>query len=134
MIKNNFSSSSWLYMEEISKITLYCSIYERYKHSMKNIEDHFHLLRKIDKKPYSSQRELAYNLGFSLGKLNYCLNELKKKGFIKFKNFKENKKKISYLYVLTPSGMEMKKNLLVSFMKKKMNEYDELKNEMKDLK
>ena len=101
---------------------------------MKHSEDHFKLLRKLDKNQNFSQRELADDLGFSLGKLNYCLNELKKKGFIKFKNFKENKKKISYLYVLTPSGMEMKKNLLVSFMKKKMNEYDELKNEMKDLK
>ena len=71
---------------------------------MKNNEDHFNVLRKIVQKPDSSQRELASELGFSLGKLNYCLKELKKKGFIKIENFKKSKKKLNYLYMLTPSG------------------------------
>ena len=97
---------------------------------MKDSEDHFELLRKIENNPTSSQRELAEELGFSLGKLNYCLNELKKKGFIKVKNFKKSKKKLSYLYMLTPSGFTMKKNLTINFMKKKMREYDELKAEI----
>ena len=95
-----------------------------------NIQDHFEILRKIEKKPKTTQRELANELGFSLGKLNYCLRELKTKGLIKIKNFKESKKKISYLYMLTPSGMTMKKNLIFDFMKIKMREYDELKNEI----
>ena len=60
-----------------------------------NTQDHFEILRKVEKKPKATQRELAKELGFSLGKLNYCLTELKTKGLIKFKNFKENKKKIS---------------------------------------
>ena len=101
---------------------------------MKDNEDHFELLRKIKNKPSSSQRELAGELGFSLGKLNYCLNELKKKGFIKVKNFKKSKKKLSYLYMLTPSGFTMKKNLTINFMGRKMREYDELKAEITNTK
>ena len=94
-----------------------------------NIEDQFEILRKIEKKPQATQRELAEELGFSLGKLNYCLKELKIKGFIKIKNFEKINKKISYLYMLTPSGMTMKKNLIINFMQIKMREYDELKKE-----
>ena len=60
---------------------------------MKSIDDHFKLLRKLNEDPSSSQRKLANELGFSLGKINYCLNELKKKGFVKVKNFKKSKKK-----------------------------------------
>ena len=97
---------------------------------MKDSEDHFELLRKIKNRPRASQRELAEELGFSLGKLNYCLNELKKKGFIKVNNFKKSKKKLSYLYMLTPSGFTMKKNLTINFMQRKMREYDELKAEI----
>ena len=100
---------------------------------MKHSEDHFQLLRKLDKNPNFSQRKLADDLGFSLGKLNYCLNELKKKGFIKVKNFKKSKRKLSYLYMLTPSGFTMKKNLTLDFMKKKIEEYDELKKEISKL-
>ena len=58
----------------------------------KNKQDQFDVLRKIQKKPKASQRELAYELGFSLGKLNYCLKALKKKGFVKLKNFQKKKK------------------------------------------
>ena len=93
-------------------------------------EGHFEILRKIGKKERSSQRELAKELGFSLGKLNYCLKELKKKGFIKIKNFSKSKKKLNYLYILTPSGFSMKKTLTLNFMKRKMREYDELKSEI----
>ena len=59
--------------------------------NMTENEDHFDLLRKIQKKPQSSQRELAEELGFSLGKLNYCLKALQKKGFIKLKNFRKKR-------------------------------------------
>ena len=92
--------------------------------------DHFEILRKIEKKPQATQRELAEELGFSLGKLNYCLRELKIKGYVKIRNFKASKKKTSYFYMLTPSGMTMKKNLIINFMKIKMREYDELKKEI----
>jgi|TARA_B110000977_G_C11050741_1_gene482208 EPS-associated MarR family transcriptional regulator len=100
---------------------------------MKNSEDHFKLLRNLNENPSSSQRKMADELGFSLGKLNYCLKELKKRGFVKVKNFKKSEKKLSYLYMLTPSGFTMKKNLTLDFMKKKIKEYEELKNEIKNI-
>ncbi len=97
---------------------------------MKNNQDHFELLRKIEKKPDSTQRELAEDLGFSLGKLNYCLKALRGKGLIKIENFKKNPKKINYIYVLTPKGITEKTKLTINFMKRKMKEYDELKYEL----
>tara|TARA_Y100001970_G_scaffold220381_1_gene270647 strand:- start:8003 stop:9259 length:1257 start_codon:yes stop_codon:yes gene_type:complete len=96
----------------------------------KNNND-FELLRKISKKPNISQRELSKQLGFSLGKLNYLIKELQKKGLIKIKNFKKNKKKINYLYVLTPQGISFKTKLALNFMKRVMKEYDNVKNEEK---
>ena len=98
---------------------------------MEKNQDNLDLLRKISKKPQVSQRKLAGELGFSLGKLNYCLNALKKKGLVKIKNFKNNKNKINYIYVLTPKGIAQKTQLTLNFMKKKMEEYDELKKEIK---
>tara|TARA_A100000164_G_C21910735_1_gene775508 strand:- start:525 stop:824 length:300 start_codon:yes stop_codon:yes gene_type:complete len=98
---------------------------------MKEDQDHFEILRKIQKKPNSTQRELAEGLGFSLGKLNYCLKALKAKGLIKISNFKKNPNKINYFYVLTPKGISEKTKLTINFMKRKMNEYDELKKELK---
>ena len=88
--------------------------------SMKNIEDEFKVLRKIEKKPQASQRELALELGFSLGKLNYCLKALQIKGLVKINNFKKNPKKMNYIYSLTPHGISAKAKLTISFMKKKM--------------
>ena len=97
---------------------------------MKNSPDHFEILRKIQKKSEFTQRELAEELGFSLGKLNYCLTELKIKGLIKIENFKKNPNKLSYVYSLTPKGISLRTRLTVSFMKKKMMEYVELKKEI----
>ena len=97
---------------------------------MKDSQDHLNVLRKIKKKSYSSQRKLAGDLGFSLGKLNYCLKALQEKGLIKIENFKKNPKKINYIYVLTPKGITEKTKLTVNFMKRKMKEYDELKSEL----
>ena len=97
---------------------------------MDNNQDHFNVLRKIKSKPDSTQRELAEELGFSLGKLNYCLIALKNKGLIKINNFKKNPNKINYIYVLTPQGVSEKTKLTLNFMKRKMKEYDELKREI----
>ena len=99
---------------------------------MKKKEDYFEILRYLQKIPNTSQRELAENLGFSLGKLNYCLKELKKKGLVKIKNFQKKKNKIKYLqYTITPKGVSERTKLTVNFMKKKMKEYDQLKKELK---
>jgi EPS-associated MarR family transcriptional regulator len=93
-------------------------------------QDHFNVLRKIKSNPNSSQRELALELGFSLGKLNYCLNALKSKGLIKIKNFQKNPNKLKYAYILTPKGITVKTTLTLNFMKRKMVEYDALKSEI----
>jgi EPS-associated MarR family transcriptional regulator len=74
---------------------------------------------------------LAIELGFSLGKLNYCLKALKKKGFVKLQSFKKSKNKIRHLqYVVTSKGLAERTRLTINFMKRKMKEYDELKKEL----
>ena len=97
---------------------------------MDDNQDHFNVMREIQKHPKTSQRDLAQNLGFSLGKLNYCLKALQQKGLIKMKNFEKNPNKLNYIYVLTPKGISEKAKLTINFMKRKMKEYDELKKEM----
>ena len=93
-------------------------------------EELFETLRKVHKYPNSPQRELAEELGFSLGKLNYCLKALKEKGLIKISNFKNNKHKLNYIYILTPKGISQKTKLTLKFMKRKMQEYDDLQEEL----
>ena len=94
--------------------------------------DQFNVLRKIRSKPNSSQRELASELGFSLGKLNYCLKALKGKGLIKIQNFQRDPNKLRYAYILTPKGVAAKTKITLNFMKRKMREYDELKAEIEE--
>ena len=98
---------------------------------MDDNQDHFNVLRKINSKPKTTQRKLAEELGFSLGKLNYCLRALQDKGLVKIENFKKNPRKINYIYVITPKGISERTKLTINFMKKKMKEYDELKKEIK---
>ena len=97
---------------------------------MNDNQDHFNTLRKIKNKPNSTQRELAEDLGFSLGKLNYCLKALKNKGLVKIANFKKNPHKANYIYIITPKGIAEKSKLTINFMKRKMKEYEELKKEI----
>ena len=99
---------------------------------MKEKIDLFNILRKINFKPDLSQRQLAKDLGFSLGKLNYCVKLLNEKGLLKIKHLKKKKNKISYVkkYVLTKKGIKHRIDLTIQFMKKNMKEYDELKREL----
>ena len=97
---------------------------------MKKNSDQFEVMRKIQNNPDSSQREMAEELGFSLGKLNYCLKALKQKGLVKIRNFQKNPKKLNYFYVLTPKGISIKTKLTINFMKRKIDEYDQLKKEL----
>jgi len=96
---------------------------------MSDNQDDLNVLRKINS-DYKSQRDLAKELGFSLGKLNYCLKALQKKGLIKINSFKKNPNKLNYIYILTPKGIAAKTKLTINFMKRKMKEYDELKKEL----
>ena len=88
------------------------------------------LMRKINKDPEVSQRDLSEELNTSLGKVNYCLKALKSKGYLKIRNFKKSNNKIKYLYVLTPKGIVEKTKITIKFMNQKMREYDELKSEI----
>ena len=97
---------------------------------MNNNNEYFDLLRKIKSQPKASQRDLAKELGISLGKVNYILNALKLKGLVKVRNFKKNPNKINYIYILTPKGVAEKTKLTINFMKRKISEYDELKKEL----
>ena len=98
---------------------------------MSNNDEQLNILRKLNKNPNINQRQLASDLGLSLGKLNYCLKSLKVKGLIKIQNFKKNRNKARYLYLLTPQGIAKKTKLTISFMKRKLKEYDELQLEIK---
>ena len=102
---------------------------------MRDSQDQFDVLRKIQKNPDSSQRELAEELGFSLGKLNYVLRALQNKGLVKIRNFQKQKDKVKYIQlVLTPKGIAERTKLTVNFMKRKKAEYDELKKEVEESK
>ena len=94
-------------------------------------KDFLDVLRSIDKNSESTQRQMAKDLGFSIGKINYCLKKLQEKGFIKMKSFQKNPNKFNYIYMLTPKGISEKTRLTINFMKIKMREYEELKVELK---
>ena len=97
---------------------------------MKYNNDSFEILRKIGKQSKTSQRVMAKDLNMSIGKLNYILKELKKKGLIKIKNFKKHPNKLGYAYLLTPKGILEKTKITSNFMKRKMQEYEELREEL----
>ena len=94
----------------------------------------FKLLKILEKNPDMTQRELAKELGISLGSVNYCLKALIHKGFIKLSNFNENPNKLGYLYLLTPMGITEKTFLTAKFLKRKLQEYVVLKQEIAELK
>ena len=96
--------------------------------------DNLNILRRIYKNPKQSQRKMANKLGFSLGKLNYCIKQLREKGLIKINNFRKSDNKFKYMYILTPKGIDEKTKITINFMKQKMKEYEELKRELKKTK
>ncbi len=98
-----------------------------------NQEIHLKVLRHIEGNPEVTQRELASELGVSLGKANYCIKALMDKGFIKANNFRNSNNKRAYLYKLTPSGIEAKARISVAFLRRKMDEYEQLKSEIEQL-
>ena len=91
------------------------------------------LLRHLQNKQNISQRELAKKMGISLGKINFILNALIKKGSIKVRNFKNNNNKLAYAYYLTPTGIKEKTLLTIKFFQRKLDEYDTIKREIAEL-
>ena len=88
------------------------------------------LLRYLQDRQNVSQRELAKELGISLGRINFLLNALIKKGAIKVRNFKNNQNKLAYAYYLTPTGIKEKAVLTIEFFRRKSAEYDTIKHEL----
>ena len=95
---------------------------------------HLDLLRKLEINPEYTQRELSREMGVSLGKINYCIKKLIEKGWVKLSNFSQNPNKASYIYLLTPKGIEQKSRLTFAFLAIKLEEYEILKNEISILK
>ena len=101
---------------------------------MSKKQNQFQILKSLEQDSRSTQRQLSNNLGVSLGKVNYCIKSLIEKGFIKVNNFRNNKNKIQYSYLLTPKGVEEKAKLTLDFIRIKTQEYDVLKQEIESLK
>jgi len=96
-------------------------------------EIRYRLLKVLSEDANLSQREMARKMGISLGKVNYCLSELAKRGLIDVIRFKSAKNKIPYTYVLTPTGMKEKARLTLNFLRRKVTEYEEIKRQIKEL-
>ena len=100
---------------------------------MPNKQSKYQLLKSLEQDANLTQRQLSKELGISLGKVNYCLQSLIQKGFVKINNFKNSKHKIQYSYLLTPKGVAEKTKLTISFLKVRTKEYEELKKEVEKL-
>lgn len=94
---------------------------------------HYKLMRLLNEHPEMSQRDIARELGVSLGKVNYCLRSLIKKGWIKAINFTNSHNKAAYMYLLTPRGIEQKAGLTMQFLHARMREYEALRTEIKQI-
>lgn len=94
----------------------------------------FEVLRRLHQTPLVSQRILAKELGISLGSMNYCFQALAGKGWIKMQNFSQNKNKLCYAYLLTPTGLAQKSKLTAEFLRRKVREYEALQEDIEALK
>ena len=103
------------------------------KNKTQHPDTHFKVMDLIHKHPDISQRELAKQAGISLGSMHYCLKALAQKGWLKAGNFKKNPDKSVYLYLLTPEGIVQKSKLAIDFLKRKRQEYTQLKREIDSL-
>lgn len=101
--------------------------------SMLDDETRFRLLKQLHANPDLSQRELAQELGISVGKVNYCMRALVDRGWVKARNFRDNPKKKTYAYLITPKGMEEKAQVTLRFLKHKVAEYETLQQEIQSL-
>jgi len=101
---------------------------------MNNKDIRLDLLRRLDSNPKCTQRELSQEMGISLGKVNYCIQKLTAKGWIKLTNFSRSSNKLGYMYLLTPKGIEEKTRLTSLFLKIKLDEFEILKDEISQLK
>ncbi len=106
------------------------SLRQLLKKDINNSEEELEILRKIEENPNLTQRQIAEHLGLSLGKINYLIKALLGKGMVKVDNFRKSDRKLGYLYLLTPEGVERKRKLTLLFLQRKAEEFDRLKEEM----
>ena len=97
-------------------------------------DSEYTLLKLLELNPQATQREIASEMGVSLGKVNYCVQALMAKGLLKAGNFKRSSNKMAYLYLLTPAGIEEKTKLTASFLKRKIAEHEKITQEIEQLK
>lgn len=99
-----------------------------------NLDDKYYLFKELEKSESSSQRELANQMGISLGKINFILKALIAKGWVKMENFAQSNNKIGYRYILTPEGFKEKVKVTKAFLKRKEAEYEKIKKEIEQVK
>ena len=99
-----------------------------------NIDLSIKIIKEIQKNPSQSQRKLSKSCGVSLGSVHYCINALVEKGYVKLKNFRKAQNKLAYAYILTSSGINLKRELTLEFLRSKQAEYEVLQQEIKELK
>lgn len=97
-------------------------------------DTNFRVMRHLQETPDINQRELAKELGISLGSINYCMQALVEKGWVKMQNFSHSRNKLGYVYLLTPTGIVEKSALTARFLRRKVEEYEVLRNEIETLK
>ena len=103
-------------------------------HLMSDQSISYDLLKVLETTSDLSQRAMAKQLGVSLGKVNFCLKALVEKGYLKVNNFRNSENKLSYAYLLTPRGVDQKARMTVEFLQIKIREYEQLRNEIEELK
>ena len=96
-------------------------------------EYRYRILKLLESNPSASQRDIARELGVSLGRVNFCLQALVEKGLIKANNFRNSTTRQTYLYLLTPKGMQEKAKVTVRFLKVKLDEYEFIKAQVEEL-
>lgn len=100
------------------------------RQSLQQEDIQFQVLRRLRERPDISQRELARELGVSLGSVNFCFQALVQKGWVKIQNFQQSNHKLGYMYLLTPAGITEKSVLTARFLARKMREYEALRREI----
>lgn len=93
----------------------------------------FWTLKLLQENPGVTQRTLAKEVGINVSTINFCLKALVEKGWIKLGNFSKNPDKLSYAYLLTPTGVAEKAALTRRFLQRKMAEYEKLREEIEAL-
>jgi len=124
----------WTHVNGLGKIPTPCgSLGNVFYIIFMNQELSIKIIRELERAPEQSQRALSKRCGVSLGSIHYCINALVEKGYVKARNFKNAQNKLAYAYILTPSGMNLKKELTLAFLKRKQAEYEALQKEIKVL-